>query len=54
MSKSTEWLLRVALTLAISFYGWSFASQTVITLLQQGQQIRVLNQQLLECKAKGK
>lgn len=52
MTKSTEWLLRAGLALAILFYGWSFASQTVITILQQGQQIRLLTQQLQSCQNK--
>jgi hypothetical protein len=46
MSKFTERLLQTGIILAILFYGYNFAAQTVITILKQGQAVQQLTQEL--------
>ena len=46
MSRSTDWLLRIACVCAIAYYAWSLASQTVLQLVVQNQTIAALQAQL--------
>ncbi len=46
MDPATTWCVRLACLMVFLWMGWSLASQTVITLLQQQTQISSLQQQL--------
>lgn len=46
MTKSTEWLLRLALLITMIYFGWQLAAQTVVQLIQQNAQIAELQRQL--------
>ncbi len=46
LTRSTEWLLRVALVCATLFFFWNLSAQTVLLLLQQRTEIAQLQSQL--------
>lgn len=50
MKPFTERLIQIAAVIAIAFYGWNFAVQTVLTIIERNNQIQQLQMQLKSCE----